>query len=207
MNCITIEQLIALAKDRLPAVEAESIRAHLDTGCEVCRQRLDELQAILAATTGRQLLTPPEWLIQQARNLFTWNKTKPRENGLERVPAILLVDSFAQGPLIGFRSVGLMSRQMLYRAGHYDINLSLNYVERTHTIDIMGQPMPLRADLGRLAGADVELVKQASLAGATKSNEFGAFILSGVPEGIYDLRIRKDEELDIVGLEAIVRPH
>jgi len=207
MNCITMEQLIALAQDRLPATEAEPIRAHLGAGCEVCTKRIADLHAMLEATAGRHLSTPPEWLLQQVRNLFVWNKTTPRQNRLPRVPAILLVDSFAQGPLPGFRSTESMCRQMLYRAGQYNINLSLNYLERTRAIDMMGQPLPLSPDLGLLAGAEVELVKEARLAQATRSNEFGAFILAGIPEGVYDLRIKKDEEWDIVGLEAVVHPH
>lgn len=208
MNCISIEHAIAFLQQRLPADEATAIGAHLDTGCAACRRQVDQLQPLLAATAGRHLFRVPDWLAHQAMNLFAWHTARGRENRPERVPAFLLVDSFAQGPLRGFRSAGTLSRQMLYRAGNYHINLSLNYVERARALDIMGRPMPVQADSGLLVGADVELLKDSSVACATRNNEFGAFILGGVPEGIYDLRIKSaQEQLDIVGLEARVRPH
>ncbi|MBI3949915.1 MAG: hypothetical protein HY314_05620 [Acidobacteria bacterium] len=208
MECISIEPIFALTQNRLPAGEAERIRTHLDTGCTACRNQWCPLQEVLAATAGHTLLQPPAWLTRQAMGLFTWNKTRSPENGLQRIPALLLVDSFAEGQLVGFRSASLMARQMLYRAGNYNINLSLNYLERMRAIDIIGQPMPLCADLEILAGADVEMLKNSIVTCATKSNEFGAFILSGIPEGIYDLRVKSEkEQLDIVELDATVRRH
>jgi len=237
MKCATIEQLFGLTQNQLPPAEGEAVRAHLDAGCASCRQELSQLQATLATTKGRHLLKVPDWLIHQAMNLFAWQKTKPLEIRLERIPALLLVDSFAEGPLLGFRSVGSLSRQMVYRAGAYNVNLSINSAEQTHAVDIMGQPMPLSADVGMLAGAEVELVQHRmgewekgsvgeresksapsplhpftpsptlSLC-TTKSNEFGAFILTRIPEGVYDLRIKLTEaELDVIGLHAVMRPH
>jgi hypothetical protein len=207
-HCISVKQLFALAQNQPLGGETERIRAHLDAGCAACRSRLEQLQTLLAATAGRHLLKAPDWLIHQAMSLFAWHQARARESRPEPVPAFLLIDSFAQGPLLGFRSAGTMSRQMLYRAGNYNINLSLNYVERARAIDIMGQPVPLKPGGGLLVGADVELLKESSVACATKSNEFGSFILNRVPEGIYDVRIKSaHEELDIWGLQALVRPH
>ncbi len=155
---------------------------------------------------SREILDPPEWLLRQAVSLFAWHKTKPRGNAVKQIPAFLLVDSYAEGQLAGFRSVGPMPRQMLYRAGDYHLNLSINHMEQAEEIDIMGQPLPLNADLGAVVEADVELLKESTAARATKANEFGAFILDGVQEGTYDLKIRlKDEEIHIMKLEAIVR--
>lgn len=207
MNCIPIEQLVAWTQNRLPAREAESIRAHLGTGCGACRKQVVQLQKVLAAIANHGLVEPSDWLIQQAKNLFAWHKTNPGENRLEQIPAILLVDSFAAGLLPGFRGAGPMTRQMLYRAGEYDIDVSIDYVEPAQAIDIMGQAMPLRADFGSVVGADVKLLNASCAAFGTKTNEFGEFILDGVPEGIYDLKIQlKDQELGIVGLRAVSQP-
>jgi hypothetical protein len=120
----------------------------------------------------------------------------------------LLVDSFTEGQLSGFRSTNSLARQMLYQAGDYNINLSISCVEKARSLDVMGQPVPLRADLATLARADVEMLKESIVTYVTKSNEFGAFILDGVSEGIYDLKIRSDkEELAIAELNAIVGSH
>jgi hypothetical protein len=203
-----MEQLFAWTQNQLRGGEAERIHAHLETGCTACQTQLEHLRQMLAATAGRHLLKIPDWLRQQGMNLFAWRQTQRREPRPERLPAFLLVDSFAEGPLMGFRSAGAMSRQMLYRAGPYNINLSMSCLEPSRAIDVMGQPMPLNASLEAVAGADVELLNAFGIAGATRSNEFGAFILGGVAEGIYDLRITlTDEELDIIGLNILLRPH
>jgi hypothetical protein len=61
--------------------------------------------------------------------------------------------------------------------------------------------------LATVAGADVELLKESVIAHATKANEFGAFILDGLQQGTYDLRIvLEDEEIDIVGLDVYTHP-
>jgi hypothetical protein len=207
MECITIDKILALTQGRMPAEEAERIRNHLESGCSECREQSDQLREALAATADQMLSEPPEWLTNQAKSLFAWHREKSFEDNVTRVPAVLLVDSFAAGQLVGFRSAGSMGRQMLYRAGGYNINLSINYLERARSIDVMGQPMPLHENLRSLAGADVEMHKD-SIICATKSNEFGAFLLGGIPEGIYELKIKsEDEELDIVELNAVVCPH
>jgi hypothetical protein len=100
-----------------------------------------------------------------------------------------------------------MPRQMLYQAGNYNINLSLDYVEQSPAINLIGQPTPLHANLPAVAGADVELLKESLVVHTTTCNEFGAFIFNQIPDGIYDLRITLAEvELDILGLEAVRRP-
>lgn len=208
MNCASIDQLFALTQNQLPVEQAQRIHVHLDTGCVECRDRLNQLHQMQTITNSPHFIKPPDRLPPQATRLFAGHQPNPRQTPLKRLPAVLLVDSFAEGQPLGFRSIGSMSRQMLFRAGHYDINLSLDYVEQHRAIDIMGQPVPLGASLDTVAGAEVELLRESTIAGTTQSNEFGAFILSTIPEGIYDLRIKlTDTELDVLGLKAVVHPH
>lgn len=146
-------------------------------------------------------------LIHQAMDLVGWRKTTPGENGVKRIPAILLVDSFDEEPLSGVRNTQSTSRQMIYQAGDHQISLSIDYLrfpnEPTEAVAIMGQTMSLDG-----AETDIELLKEANVVGATKSDEFGVFVLEGIPEGIYNLRIKsKAVELDIAQLDATVRPH
>ena len=207
MRCPSVTQLLSFAQKELLSREAEGIGAHLDAGCERCHRRLSQLQKVLSVTAIRSLKEPPEWLVHQALAHFGQIKSQPRESLRSGTLALLVVDSFAEERLLGFRGTGLMSRQMLYRAGEYDIDLSIDYDESSQSVAIIGQSMPLRKDLATVAGAHVELLRGSHVACATKMNEFGEFILDGIPEEIYDLRIAlKDEEIKIAGLQAIVRP-
>jgi len=207
MTCANIENLLALAQGALPLNEAERLGRHLSMGCEACQSRLHKIQKIRSVIGVRGLLDPPDWLITQAVNLFRWQKSG-RENSRLAIPAVLLFDSGAESRLLGFRGAGPTSRHLLYRAGHYDVDLSIDYIEPAQLVDIIGQSMPLGLDLEAVANGDVELVKESALALATKTNEFGEFILDGIREGIYDLKLKfKTEEINIVGLKALAGEH
>jgi len=207
-NCASVEQLLALAYNRLPGDEAERIRIHLNAGCDACRQQFDQLQKIFVPTPSYDLPEPPDWLRRQAMYLFAWHTTRSRPSRRKQIPGILLVDSFAEERLLGLRGTGPTSRQMLYRAGEYDIDLCIDYVESVEAFDIMGQSMPLSRDLSAVTGAEVKLLQGSLVAFGTKTNEFGEFILDGIRQGLYDLKLElPDEEIDIVGLSAVFRPH
>lgn len=202
MNCISIDQLLAFAQNHLPGDEAERVRVHLDAGCVICRKQVDQLQKILAATAKEPWLEAPQWLTQQAINLFARHHVTAGEPRIERLPAWLVSDSFADGRLLGFRGAGPQSRQMLYRAGQYDIDLSLDYVEPTRAIDLMGQTLPLGGDLQEVAGADVRLLNP-FLVASTRTNEYGEFIIEGLADGRYDLQIQLNgQQIDIAGLNT-----
>jgi hypothetical protein len=207
MNCPPIDQLLAFAQNELPTDEAQDIRAHLEAGCELCREQLGQLQKVISVIKTRILIDPPDWLIYQAMTLFKWWQSKSRGSPVKKIPALLVVDSFAEERLLGFRSTGPMSRQMLYRAGDYDIDLSIDYIESSQSVTIIGQSMPLSKDLTTVAEVDVELLRGSQVTCATRTNEAGEFTLDGVQEGSYDLRIRlKDEEINITNLQAIAGP-
>jgi hypothetical protein len=206
MNCASTESLFALAQNQLAPVEADGLHTHLSE-CRVCKHQFDQLQKLVAATATRELVELPAWLSQQAMNLFDWHQAKSSSSAAERTPAILVVDSLAEGRLLGFRGAGPQSRQMLYRAGNYDIDLSLDFVEQTQSVDIMGQPMPVNADISTVVGAQVKLMDGAKVVVGTQTNEFGEFIIDGVREGLYQLEIEfEDKQIDIVGLNTIFHP-
>ncbi len=208
MSCKRIERLFALPSQLLSAEETEQIRLHVAGGCRECRHWLDQFEKVSSTANPSTLARPPAWLIRQTLNLFDWKKANALPENVERVPAFLLVDSFTGGQAMGFRSVSATSRQMLYQAGGYNINLSLSAAEPTPMVNIMGQPMPLSPSAEVIAGVEVLLKKGSSIASAAKSNEFGAFIFCSVPEGIYDLTIRlTNEELGIIALPATVSSH
>jgi hypothetical protein len=203
-DCASLDQLLALAQQQLPPLPAGRIRAHLDAGCEICVRRFDQMKRLGPATTRRELLDVPGWLWRQAISLFTWHRAKCRETRIKRIPGILVVDSFADGQLLGFRGARSMSRQMLYRAGDYDVDLSIDYTEQTQRVDIIGQPMPRNADLNAVAEARVTLLRESKVAHGTQTNGFGEFIIGGIQEGVYDLQIEvQGGQIDLIGLNAI----
>ncbi|HXF06443.1 MAG TPA: hypothetical protein VNM72_13655 [Blastocatellia bacterium] len=213
--CPTVEELLAFAQqndderatwpDPLSR-SFEEIRRHLEAGCESCRHRLTQIRKLLSAVWDPCLIDPPIWLRRQAQALYRHHRQLQPSAEERATLAVLVVDSFAEGRLLGLRGTWPMSRQFLYRAGDYDVDLSVDYIEAKDAVDIIGQSMPITNDLRSVAHATVELVKASTLAHITQANVFGEFILDGVQEGVYDLRIRlKDQAIYIPDLPAIVR--
>jgi hypothetical protein len=208
MRCLSIEQLLAWAQNQLPADARERIEHHLKSACQACRKELGDLHESLVTEPSRRSSQPPDWLIHQAMNLFHWYMVRPHQMSERRIPAFLLVDTLAEGAAPGFRRVNPMNKQMLYRAGDYDIDLFIECLEPAHTVDIVGQIMPLSADLSAVAGATIKLLRKAVVEMDTKTNGYGEFTLRGVTEGVYDLNLEMMEAaIDIVELNAVIRPH
>lgn len=204
MTCIPIEMLLAQAQGTLPVEEAERITHHLLTACPSCRDQFDLIQKTVAACENRSLVSPPDWLVNQAMSLFRWRPVSEKANEREIIPATLLSDSTTNRRLLGFRGAGVAGRHLLYRAGNYDIDLFIDCIEPARAFDIIGQTMPTGLELDAVAHGDVELFKASSLALATKTNEFGEFLLERVEEGIYSLKLKfKTSEIDIVELRAL----
>jgi hypothetical protein len=206
MHDWSLDQLVAFAKKELPPADAERVRAHLDAGCRLCRRRLGQLQAILAVAANPTLIDPPGWLVRQARALCSQGPPEPPPGLFKRIRGLLIVDSFAEGRLLGFRRAGPMSRRLLYRAGGYDVDLLIDYLASSQSIDISGQAISFKGP-STTAGAEVKLLRDTGGTRATRTNEFGEFIFDEIQEGVYDLNITlADEEIHIAGLQAVVRP-
>ncbi len=206
MNCPSIEQLFAFAQSELPLEVARDIGVHLEDGCLACGPCLEQLKTILSATADQGFREPPAWLVDQALEFFRRIGTESGDEPARSVTAFLVADSFTAGRLAGFRGSGPVSRQILYRTDGYDIVLSMAYIERAKSLDIMGQLMPMCSDSTTLQGARVELLGESGITFGTGVNEFGEFIMEGVREGTYEMRIRVIErEIRIPAFVAVVR--
>lgn len=166
----------------------------------------DDSHGRLVAVVSRARCSPPEWLLRQAEHLYRWYRMRAGSGTREHIPALLLVDSFADGPLPGFRSAGPVSRLLLYRADRYTVTLSISSSEPTGYVEIIGQSLSPSGNERLVTPVSVELFQDAVLVRAATTNEFGAFLFEGIRPGVYDATIRLSGggAIDIVGLTAHV---
>jgi hypothetical protein len=142
-------------------------------------------------------------LVHEAVGLPERRASVPHQESFQRIPAFLVIDSFAEGRLLGLRRTGPLTRQMLYRASGYEIDLSVDWVADSELVDLIGQVIPVADDLAPVAPAEVELLNGGPPALAASMNEFGEFMFESVPEGVYDLRIKLNAEvIEISKLQA-----
>ena len=169
--------------------QRQAMQKHLATGCKQCTKKASLWQKVrTTATTAMEAsYEPPADAVRMAKAsyLTSWLNKKPAESqpGLIEV----LFDSFLQPALAGTRSAVTGTRQMLYRADPYQVDIQIepklggNHIMVTGQLldvsrpDILGREVPVTVSNRR--GMVVNIV----------TNEFGEF--RGEVENTGDLEI------------------
>jgi hypothetical protein len=192
MKCPSFERLIDYIDGKLgQQVEAAPVGAHLAAGCPRCSADSQWYQKLRAITRGDDSIEPPAWVIKRAIRIFETQRAGPRVvERLGRAVAALIFDSFAQPAIAGVRSTETASRQLLYQAGDYSIDLQVA-IASEHNASVIAQI--LRENQPRfesVAGLSIELVRGGRPTAATATNEMGEFTINDVVPGTYDLRVK-----------------
>lgn len=202
MRCPGFERLIDYLENRLDAEQAQSIAAHLASGCGNCEDSRQWYQQVATITASDDTAEPPAWVLRRAIQLFDNRLTQP--GLIERIGrsiAALVFDSFAQPAIAGVRSTETASRQLLYRAEHYNIDLQINPSDKSNAT-VMGQI--LRKDDLRFESVSkipLSLVRKGEAVVSTVTNDTGEFILPEIGCGEYDLLIdTRDLSITVTGL-------
>ena len=194
MRCPSFEQLIDSFDNVLSEPEATLVAAHLASGCPACTETRGWYQQFRNVTASDDTVAAPAWVFKRAVKIFdrALHRRKPGTT-IGDLIASLVFDSFARPALAGVRSTETVNRQLLYRAGDYSIDLQIVRSERARA-DLMGQVLKER-------DPDFESVSRLKLNGARAGRLFfsaitddkGEFRISGIEQGMYDLRIELAE--------------
>ncbi|MCS6803836.1 MAG: carboxypeptidase-like regulatory domain-containing protein [Acidobacteriota bacterium] len=202
MSCPSFDQYIQWMRDRLPLDEAERVSAHIAAGCRACQSEQELAKRIVTTVARRQLVHAPRWLVRQAVQLFGDQVKHSRPGVIQRIVAALIADYRMLQPAFAVRYHGLQARRLIYQAGHCRIDISVSRKPNTRAVNILGESLD-EAHNG-LAGAEVQLCKNEQIVATTHVNPFGAFMFDDVPEGIYSLKIRSGQEIEIEDLAAFI---
>lgn len=189
MRCVGIEQLLDVAQGRAEAAVAEQIQAHLASGCARCQSNWDWLQKLVRLTATDNLVEPPRWVVQRAVRLFQEQGPQRKPRLLERIVATLAYDSMAQKQPVGVRQTGRATRQYVYRAGDWDVDVLVEVGDEPEILDMTGQVLKREGTGGEVAGIPVHLVQGEKIMGSTVTDRLGEFTFDHVAGGIYDLSI------------------
>ena len=162
------------------------MRGHLAGGCRKCRRSAEILGRIARLAAAECRYEVPEFAVHCARSIY--GLEQPRE---VRVPGGLLgrlvFDSFREPLPAGVRSQHRISRQTLYEAGEYALDLRQEQERGAARVSVVGQ-IASRKEPGRaFAGVPVALFAGASVLARSVSNEFGEFQIEYAPAR--DLRL------------------
>lgn len=194
MKCPSFERLIDYLDNRLPDAEAAGVATHLATSCADCAESRDWYQQVRKVAASDDTVTPPPWVLKRAVRIFDTQRDRPKLPArIGQAIAKLVFDSFARPALAGVRSTETANRQLLYRAGDYSIDLQIAPSEHTRA-DLIGQVLK-EGDptFESVAGLNFGIARGGETVFSAVTDEMGEFKVSGLEQGLYDLRVELSE--------------
>lgn len=182
MKHLTFEKLVDKFEGRLAAADADSILSHLKE-CSACHAEHRKLEDFF----GYVSIRPSEEVPQAATaNILNIYQRRPvveiAKEGLLSKLGVLVFDDWTTA--LNERFAGMDSRQMLFNADGFDIDLRIEFVGESCVVT--GQVFP------DCPGAEITLSSQEASEKVTL-NDMGEFSFVPVKTGEYSLRIRNDE--------------
>src|SRR5438445_13853896 len=157
-----------------------AIGHHLASGCRKCRHTAGLLRKLAAVVRRDLQVQVPEHAVRCARAIFILQQ--PEEvQVLPRIPARLLYDSFREPLPAGVRTQQRLSRQALYEAGDYSLDLRLENESGTSRVTLVGQIQHRKQPGKRLGGVPALLLSAKQVLGQAVSNSLGEFQMEYAP--------------------------
>lgn len=168
------------------AGQQEAMQKHLANGCKRCKETVSLWQKVSKTAAAEVSYQPSAGTVRIAKAAFRVSglaQTKSESRSLVEV----LFDSFLQPVVAGARSVAIGTRQMLYRADPYQMDIQIEPKPGSNRLIITGQLLDLSHPgvLGRDIQVTLSNRRGHSVIAAT--NQFGEF--SGEIENSGDLEL------------------
>jgi len=154
--------------------QQEAMKKHLGTGCKRCIETVALWQKVHNTAALEATYQPPATNVRIAKAAFAAaggaTRLKEKSSFLE-----VLFDSFLQPMVAGARSSGLGSRQMLYRADPYQIDIQIEGKPQGNHLMITGQLLDVSSP--GIVGRDVKITLSNHRGNVihTLTNQFGEF--------------------------------
>jgi hypothetical protein len=204
MKCPGFERLIDYLDGQLSADQSKSVTEHLASGCGKCEASRLWYEHVRAIAASDESVDPPSWVTRRACQLFDRGLRPNLIQQVGNIIASLLFDSFAQPAVAGVRSTETTSRQLLYSADAYSIDLQISPSDKA-SATVMGQILhkdDLRFE--SVSKIPLSLVQGGEAILSTVTNEAGEFVLTEIDCGEYDLLIdTRDMCVTVTGLPVI----
>jgi anti-sigma factor RsiW len=149
--------------------------------CRSCAATVRSLRdvAAIAATDGQY--EPPAYALRHARALFSIER--PRIiRGLPRLLARLTFDTLAQPFAAGIRGSSGLSRQAVFEAGDYAVDITLDQPPGAPRAMLVGQVVSRTTQAAPITAAPVLLTLGETLVARTVCDRYGEFLLEYDPQ-------------------------
>jgi hypothetical protein len=183
MKHFSTEEWVDFVNQMVTTGQKQAIEKHLATGCNRCMETVSLWQKVSKTASREASYQPSTDTAKAAFATAGMAAAKQKSQGLIEV----LFDSFLQPAIAGARSVVIGTRQMLYRADPYQIDIQIEPKPGSNRLVITGQLLDLSHP--GIIGHDIQVIlsnhRGHSVIAAT--NQFGEF--SGEIENSGDLEL------------------
>src|SRR3989475_9520946 len=180
MKHLDLIKLTDYIREATAEAQAAAMEAHLASGCQKCRLTADLLHKLAAAARSDSQVQVPDYALRCARAIFLLQQPE-KVQILPRIPARLLYDSFREPLPAGVRTQQRLSRQALYQAGDYSLDLRLENESGTSRVTLVGQIQNRKQPGKRLGGVPALLFSGKQVVGQAGSNSLGEFQMEYKP--------------------------
>ncbi len=167
-------------RDSVGEGERAAMQAHLASGCQKCRHTAELLRKVAATARRHSQVQVPDYALRCARAIFLLQQPE-KVQILPGIAARLLYDSFREPLPAGVRTQQRLSRQALYQAGDYSLDLRLENESGTSRVTLVGQIQNRKQPGKRLGGVPVLLFSGKQVLGQAFSNSLGEFQMEYAP--------------------------
>lgn len=190
MNHYSTEEWIDFVNGAASEVRHQEMQKHLDCGCKRCNKTVTFWRNVQSTASQENSFQPPADTVRLVKAAFADAGFEPK-SGLKEIVAKVLFDSFRQPAVAGARSAEPQSRQMLFSANPFQIDVKIEGKPDESLLFVTGQLMDLSKpdSIGR--GIPITLSNRRGHTVQTVTNNFGEFY--------GELENRGDLELTFVG--------
>jgi hypothetical protein len=157
-----------------------SMEAHLSSECRRCGRAAEAFGTVADVARGEEAFGAPGHALRWAMAVFPLRQPE-RVQILPRVLARLVFDSFGEPQPAGVRSLERVSRQAMYRAGDFYVDLRMESEPGTRRVALVGQIVDSKAGRASFGNVPVVLAAGKGILARAVSNELGEFQMSYEP--------------------------
>lgn len=152
---------------------------HLGTGCKKCNGIVSFLSK-LTAVTASDTVSVPDQLVRNAKAMFAMSR--PEKVSLSSIVAKLVYDSFREPVPAGVRGQPRVTRQAMYEAGDYCVDLRMEHERGGAIVTLVGQVASRKNPGQGVAGTPVMLLSGKEVVAKASCNRFGEFQMEYPPQ-------------------------
>ncbi|HJZ71679.1 MAG TPA: hypothetical protein VKE51_08045 [Vicinamibacterales bacterium] len=159
----------------LPQDARDALARHIAV-CPTCAGTVDWLRAVTAMAAADGQYEPPPHVLRRARAVFALER--PRLiRALPRLVGKLMFDSLTEPAMAGVRGPAAASRQAVFEAGDYAVDITVDQAGGSGRAMLVGQVMSRVAPIAPITAAPVLLTAGETVVARTVCDRFGEFLI------------------------------